>query len=140
MKFGEAYRSIGYDLDNVQTDWSALKDGHGVAISIWWAEVRVESGRPVFSTKELGRDDTPATDARLGARKRFKHIQTAHSAFGGWVDAIILTGVPGEGYGSAEPWDPAKCGGQWRITKHEEETGHFLVELVANAEKGAPAL
>jgi hypothetical protein len=140
MKFGEAYKSIGYTLDNVQTDWSALEEGRGVAISIWWAEVRMESGRPVFSTKDLKRDDTPATDARLGSRKRIKHLQKAWNEFGGWVDAIILTGVPSEGYGSAEPWDPAKCGGQWRIRRPEEDSGHFLVELVALTEKDTPAL
>jgi hypothetical protein len=131
MKFSEAYESIDRRLDNYQTDWSAQGEG-GVAISIWWAEIGFKNGRPYFDTRELNRSDTPETDQRHGSRKRKKHLQTSLRDFGGWVDAIILMGTPGKGYGSAEPWDANKCGGCWKITSFDESTGHFVVELVSN--------
>ena len=63
-----------------------------------------------------------------GHRKRTVHLTRAVSKFEGWLDVIIVDGVPGKGVDSAEPWIPQKrLNYRWRVQKFDNVTGYFTV-------------
>jgi hypothetical protein len=66
---------------------------------------------------------------KAGNKRRIEHAQIACDAFDGWVDVVTIDGVPGEGYGNAQPWWPeARQGKRWRVTFLDPETGHLRLE------------
>lgn len=121
MKFSEAFARLGYKLDLPRQDWSA-ENGRGVCISLWrteidWAslsiDTRVNCG-PVSSW-------SPA-----GSNKRKRHLQKAVSEHDGWLDVVIVDGVPGQGVTKATPWLPQdRRNLRWRLVSFDPVIGHF---------------
>lgn len=130
MTFTDAFAQLGYRLSSPRTDWSATKEG-GVCISIWAKEMRPKRPGSAFDTRT---DAQPIEtwNHKQGFKRRLPHLSRAISEFGGYVDVVVVTGTPGEGHGSADPWIPGKRQGyRWRITFFDPATGHFAVETFA---------
>jgi len=124
VNFSEAFQALGYTLNSPRQDWSAERDG-GVCISLWQMELAFRNGRPFYDSMELGGDHGNWRD-KVGNRKRIAHLSRAMSDFDGFVDAIIVTGKPDQGYGDALPWLPSQRDGtKWRILSFDAVTGHF---------------
>jgi hypothetical protein len=135
MKLTEAYKRLGYTLDNHQTDWSAAKPD-GIAIAIWQREMGVHDRLPYFDTRSI--PVAPETDIRIGHAKRLKHLERARDEFDGRLDVILLSGIPSEGaYRSADPWQVQSRGGFWKLKEFDPTTGHFRVEVVATPKASA---
>jgi hypothetical protein len=69
--------------------------------------------------------------SKPGNQKRIRHLRRAVNEFGGRVDVIIVSGTPGESYGTAQPWvaQGARAGTRWQVTSLDDATGHFEVVL-----------
>lgn len=123
MKFAEAFSKLGYRLVLPRQHWSAQSET-GVCLSLWrtelqwkptlWMDTRIHCG--VVSLWN------PA-----GANKRREHLRLAIEKFHGWIDAVIVDGVPGQPIKDAEPWNVSARGKQWRLEDVDLEIGHFTV-------------
>ena len=59
-----------------------------------------------------------------------RDLTIASQRFDGWIDVVVVDGVPGEGVDEATPWLPANRQGlRWRVVAFDEESGHFRAEL-----------
>ena len=132
MRFAEAYKKLGYKLDNHQTDWSAEK-ADGVCISLWRSLL---NRNPLyFDSFEVWPDEEPGAN-KIGHKKRTQHLKLAVEQFDRSVDVVLLNGVYGEGYEDAEPWGWRRRGGCWKITHFDEPTGKFRAEVVVQGKEG----
>lgn len=126
MNYGEAFQKLGYRLAAPRTDWTAVKD-EGICITLWrneidWSSLTLDT-RIHCGPSELWN--------AAGNRKRITHLQQAISKFDGWVDAVIVDGIPGQGVSKASPWNPNERQGlKWRITNLEDGTGHFIARAL----------
>lgn len=128
MKYAEAFKSLGYELDVPRQDWTAA-NGHGVCLSLWIKEISGHGKDMRFASKEHGGTLENWID-KPGNLKRIKHLEKALAEHDGWVDVIRVDGIPGEGYGDADPWHPKQRREyKWRITELESATGHFRAEI-----------
>lgn len=133
MTLTEAYRKLGYSLENTRQDWSAVNET-GVCLSVWRSETGVEGGQSVLDTR--GDKVGPIEDWREthGGRKRDRHIARAIAEHEGLVDVVLIGGQPGRN-GEAgwvvdpDPWVIAKRPGRWRVTVYDPETGHFRLAV-----------
>jgi hypothetical protein len=128
MNYADAFKTLGYKLQNHQTDWSAEKTD-GVCISMW--RERLTRKSPLhFDTDEAWPDGEPATN-KIGFNKRTRHIETACEKFDGFVDVVLRDGAYGEQHGDSEPWNWKHRGGRWKITRFDPSSGKFRAEVVA---------
>lgn len=135
MQYEKAFRRLGYSLDNVRQDWSAEK-ADGVCVTLWKKEVNWRSKPPYVDLWEL-HPDGGDWESLPGHRKRTAHISKAMDDHGGHVDAIIVTGEPGESYGTAHVWEPEERQDHtWRITKFNCATGYFRAEATPRKSEG----
>lgn len=127
MRYGEAFSKLGYRLEVPRQDWTAEK-ATGVCITLWrseidWASMAMDSrlhGSPI----ELWRN-------KPGNHKRIRHATRAIQEFGGWVDAVVVSGASGEGVDDATPWNAKERDGYvWRITFLDEVLGHIRLEAM----------
>ncbi len=129
MKFTEAFQALGYELAVPRQDWSASNET-GVCISMWKVELANTDGKPWLDTK-IHCGDIEIWKSKSGAVKRKAHLQQAIGLFDSYIDVVIVSGVPDEGYGDAAPWIPEKRQGfRWRIVNFDENTGHFSAKIV----------
>lgn len=128
MKYTEAFRKLGYKLDNHQTDWSA-EGPDGVCISLWRDKVSWSPSPPVFDTDEAWPDGELGIDEN-GHAKRTRHIARAVDEFGGAIDVVVRQGTYRDRHGDTEPWDAKRRGGRWKITRFDGPTGKFRAEVV----------
>ncbi|MCL6741574.1 hypothetical protein LZ518_10565 [Sphingomonas sp. RB56-2] len=130
MKFGEAFNELGYELEVPRQDWSAEKPD-GICISLWTKEMGVRNGLMWMNTR-IHADPPAKWASKPGNQKRIRHLERAKQEFGGKVDVVIVSGIPGQGYGSAQPWivEGARAGTYWQITEFDAaDLGHFEVVL-----------
>ncbi len=125
MQNSEAFLSLGYTLGAVRTDWSA-ESSEGICLTIWkreidWSDWSMDSrirGGPI---EQWGK--------KQGNKKRIVHAARALAEFEGWIDAILISGKPGQSYEDAQPWLPTDKGGKrWRVTFLDEFSGHIRIE------------
>ncbi|MBA2918446.1 hypothetical protein GON01_05600 [Sphingomonas sp. MAH-20] len=124
MRFAEAFKALGYELEAVRTDWSAEAD-HGVCLSLWKKETDF---RALVMDTRVHADPIEGWGHKPGNKRRIAHADRALREFDGWIDVVALDGVPGEGYGNASPWDAKARGRRWRITFLDPKTGHLRLE------------
>ncbi len=127
MKFTEAYRSLGYEVEVPRQDWSADSPA-GVCISIWKKEMRMRDGLLWIDTREHC-DPLDTWKDKPGNTKRIKHLSLAAEKHGGALDVVILDGTPGIGFGDAHPWDSVKRGAFWHLVDFDPETNHYSAEV-----------
>lgn len=129
MQFVEAFERLGYIVEAPRQDWSAEKED-GVCISLWRKEMDARDGLLWMDTRTHAGPIDEWQD-KSGNRKRIRHLRRALEEFGGHVDVVIVSGDPGVGYGTAQPWvaEGGRSGTFWEVTKLEDETGHFEVRL-----------
>ncbi|MFZ1682114.1 MAG: hypothetical protein WAT70_13930 [Rhizobiaceae bacterium] len=130
MNYSAAFESLGYALANVRQDWSAA-GSDGICISIWIRELGRDRKRPYLDLWEL-HPEGGTFEAKSGHRKRTAHLERAVAEHGGFVDVVLVDGVPGESYGDAQPWDAQKRGGKWFISKFDPANGYFRAEVNAD--------
>ena len=125
MKYAEAFKKLGYNLANPRQHWSCASE-RGVCLSLWRSEIDWKNRK--FDTRE---DAGPVTTWNsAGANQRKRDLALARSDFDGWIDVVVVDGIPGEGVDEATPWLPANRQGlRWRVTDFDEENGHFRAEL-----------
>ena len=127
MQFVQAFKVMGYDIENQRQDWSAEKID-GVCLTLWTKETDWKS--LVMDTR-VNAQDHAIWGAKFGNKKRIRHARRALDEFGGWVDIVKVDGDPGVSYGNAFPWLPVeRMGRRWRITHFEEPTGHMRLEAL----------
>lgn len=120
MKFGEAFKTLGFTLSNPRNSWSA-EPSSGVCISLWREEVRADGKADVFDTKR----DASAFQYwghKRGNLERLNNLRTAQQKFESQVSVVIVTGTPGKGYEDALP----QIGCLWRIL-YVDPDGNFAV-------------
>ena len=129
MKFVEAFERLGYSVEAPRQDWSAEKGG-GVCISLWRKEMGSRDGLLWMDTRVHAGPPEEWLD-KSGNRKRVRHLRRALDEFGGRVDVVIVSGEPGVGYGTAQPWlvEGSRSKTYWKVTELEDATGHFEVCL-----------
>jgi hypothetical protein len=140
MLFTEAFERMGYRVSAQRQDWSAENERGGVCISLWRKEMGVRGGLPWMDTR-VHADPLDGWKDKPGNRKRIRHLRRALDAFSGRVDVVIVSGKPGQGYGTAQPWlaEGARAGSYWQVSNLDEDTGHFAVHLVLeNNEPAGP--
>jgi hypothetical protein len=126
VRFGEAFEKLGYRLDTPRLDWSAANE-RGVCISLWRSEI---------NWKELSIDTRidagpVSTWNPAGNNKRKRHLQQALDEHGGWVDVVVLDGVPGKGVDKASPWIPTERKGlRWKVEDFDPGIGHFQAKAI----------
>ena len=129
MKFTEAFEELGYSLSAPRTDWSA-QSSTGVCISLWKKEMDIRDGLLWMNTRVHA---TALEDwrTRAGNQKRIQHLRQALDDQDGRVDVVIVSGTPGDSYGTAQPWvaEGARAGTWWQVTELDDATGHFEVVL-----------
>lgn len=121
MRYADAFAKLGYLLEAPRQDWSASNDS-GVCLSLWRSEIdwkslsfdtRVNAG-PVETWNVAGRN------------KRRRHLAQAIAHHGGWIDVVVVDGVPGEGVDNASPWMvKERQGRRWKVVDLDPEIGHF---------------
>ncbi|HEY5363101.1 MAG TPA: hypothetical protein VIJ49_02755 [Aestuariivirga sp.] len=127
--FVKAFSTLGYQLSNHQTDWSAESD-RGVCITVWEKELGIRDGLSWFDS-QVHAGPYEIWGSKVGNNKRKKHLARALAEFGGRVDVVIVKGTPGEGYDDADPWgEERKRKGHWQIKSFDQDTGHFSVGVV----------
>jgi hypothetical protein len=127
MKYGEAFSKLGYQLVVPRQDWTAEKE-NGVCITVW--KNNIDYSNWTFDTRVHAKD-WEEWGSKSGNKKRIRHATRALSDFHGWVDVVIVDGLPGEGVANADPWiEKDRKGKRWRVTYLEEETGHIRLELL----------
>jgi len=125
MQYVEAFNSFGYDVPSPRQDWSAEK-ADGICITLWKAEVDWTPPPPRIDLWLRANPGTTEWETLSGHKKRTSHLSRALSEFDGWVDVILVSGTPGEGYGNADPWlPPQRANHKWRIKKFDGATGWF---------------
>lgn len=125
MRYAEAFQRLGYDLRNPRQHWSCAA-AHGVCVSLWRTEIDWKERK--FDTLE----DAGPTERwnPAGANQRVRDLVVARDEFDGWIDVVVVDGIPGKGVSNATPWDPAQRQGlRWRVISFDEATGHFRAEL-----------
>lgn len=129
MQFVEAFEALGYSVEVPRQDWSAGKPD-GICISLWKKEMGTRGGMLWMNTK-VHADPLENWGGKSGNRKRIVHLRRALTEFKGRVDIVIVSGIPGVGYQSAQPWLPEgkRSDTYWQVTDFDEETGNFEVEL-----------
>ena len=126
MGYKEAFAKLGYDLRNARQHWTCASES-GVCVSLWRTEIDWKA-RKMDTREDAG---PPETWNAAAANQRKKDLAVAVAKFDGWIDVVIVDGVPGQGVDKATPWDPAQREGlRWRITRFDEESGHFRAEMV----------
>lgn len=121
MKYGEAFEKLGYRLETPRLDWSAVNE-QGVCISLW----RTEIDWPSLSFDSRVNCGPVSTWNPAGNNKRKRHLQAALDQHDGWVDVVVVDGVPGKGVDKASPWIPTERKGlRWRILEFDPDEGHF---------------
>jgi hypothetical protein len=133
MRYTEAFKKLGYTLDNHQTDWSVANE-NGVCISLW-QEKLVRKLPPYFDTDEAWPDGEPGTTT-TGFKKRTEHIKIACEEFGGFVDVVLRDGSYQGRHGNSMPWDWKRRGGRWKITEFDPSNGIFRAEVVVPEKEG----
>ncbi len=129
MGYEEAFNKLGYQLANKRQDWSSEKPD-GVCITIWSKEAVWTDGKPYLDLWKL-HPNGGDWETKSGHQKRIEHVMRAVDEFEGFVDVILVSGEPGEGYESASIWHPEKRRNHhWRITKLDRETGYFRAETL----------
>ena len=114
---------------NPRQDWSAEKPG-GICVTLWKSEVCWTPPPPTLDLWTKFQPGENSWENLPGHKKRTAHLSAAMAEFDRWVDVVVVTGTPGEGYGSANPWLPGKrMHHGWRIQKFDEETGFFSVAV-----------
>lgn len=127
MQYVEAFNSFGYDIPNARQDWSADRPD-GICITLWKSEVEWTPPPPRMDLWERAAPGATEWENLPGHRKRSEHLRRAVTEFEGWVDAIIVTGTPGEGYGNAVPWlTEQRVNHRWRVQKFDQASGWFAV-------------
>jgi hypothetical protein len=127
MKYGEAFSKLGYQLVVPRQDWTAEKE-NGVCITAW--KNNIDYSNWTFDTRVHAKD-WEEWGSKSGNKKRIRHATRALSDFHGWVDVVIVDGLPGEGVAKADPWiEKDRKGKRWCVTYLEEETGHIRLELL----------
>ena len=131
MTLTEAYRRLGYRLENTRQDWSAASDS-GVCLTVWIDELNEDE--MVLDTQ--GGKVGPIKDWRnkLGAKKREQHLAQAVRRDGGLIDVVLIRGKPGPKgaagqVSDANPWVRSKRPGHWRIAAFDPATGHFRLQV-----------
>jgi hypothetical protein len=127
MLYTEAFKALGYSLRDIRNDWTASKPD-GVCITIWEREIEPNAGRHLNTKLDCGPHER--WKDKRGNKRRIEHISRAMAEFDGFVDVILVSGIPDKGYGDATPWKPLREGEHWRITFFEPETGHFFASVV----------
>jgi hypothetical protein len=126
MQYSKAFQELGYRLDSPRQDWTAEKDD-GVCVTLW--KRRIDWNELSYDTR-LHKTSIDVWSTKSGNSKRIRHARRAIDEFGGWVDAILISGEPGNGYEDAQIWVPAeKSGKRWRVTFLDEEVGHIRIEV-----------
>ena len=127
MNYVTAFNALGYEVPAPRTDWSAEKP-EGVCITLWKSEVTWSPPQPHMDLWARFAPGTAEWEAKPGHAKRTKHIQRAMTDFDGWVDVVIVTGTPGQGVESADPWRiEQRRNHAWRIKKFDSATGYFSI-------------
>ena len=125
MRYQEAFNKLGYSLPNPRQHWSCANES-GVCLSLWRTEIDWKNRK--FDTRE----DAGPTESwnPAGANQRIRDLIAARDRFDGWIDVVIVDGVPGEGVDKATPWVPSEREGlRWRVTAFDETSGHFRAEM-----------
>src|SRR5690242_640633 len=99
MKFVEAFERLGYAVEVQRQDWSAANE-NGVCISLWPKEIGHRDGLLWMNT-QVHADPIENWGHKPGNLKRIKHLNRAVTEFGGRVDVVIVSGEPGQSYGTA---------------------------------------
>lgn len=121
MKFTDAFGRLGYHLPVPRTDWSAENET-GICLSLWRSEIDWKS----LSTDTRIHAGHPSTWNSAGNNKRKRHLAVALERYGGWVDVVIVDGIPGQGVDNATPWNPQERRGlRWQVYDFEPRVGHF---------------
>ena len=127
MQYAAAFEAMGYSLNSVRNDWTAVK-ADGVCVTIWkreidWSEWSMDS--------RVRCGPIESWQSKPGNKTRINHARRALNEFDGWVDAILISGKPGISYEDAQPWHPAEKGGKrWRIIYLDEANGHIRLEAL----------
>ena len=129
MKFVAAFERLGYVVEAQRQDWSAANE-KGVCISLWKKEMGSQDGLLWMNT-QVHAGPIQNWGHKSGNAKRITHLQRAVDEWGGQVDVVIVSGEPGESYGTAQPWlrEGARAGTCWQITEFDAATGHFEARL-----------
>jgi hypothetical protein len=126
MKYSEAFNRLGYKLDVPRLDWSAANET-GVCISLWRSEI----DWPKLSIDSRVDCGPVSTWNPAGNNKRKRHLNKALSEHDGWVDVVVVDGVPGEGVDKATPWLPKERRNlRWRVLSFDPEIGHFVARAM----------
>lgn len=126
MKFTDAFSRLGYHLPVPRTDWSAENET-GICLSLWRSEIDWKS----LSTDTRIHAGPPDTWNPAGNNKRRRHLAAALERYGGWVDVVIVDGIPGEGVDNATPWNPRERRGlRWQVYDFEPGVGHFAARAI----------
>jgi hypothetical protein len=127
MRYAEAFEKLGYDLHNPRQHWSCSSES-GVCLSLWHQEIDWKNHK--FDTREDA--GPPDTWNAAGANQRRRDLAIAVDKFDGWIDVVVVRGVPGEGVDDASPWLPRQREGKrWRVTSFDNASGHFRAEIVS---------
>ena len=127
MGFVEAFKALGYSVDAPRADWSAACET-GVCLALWQKEIKHERASSQFDSR-VDADPIENWGMKPGNIKRMKHLEFALAKFDGQLDVIIVSGVPGVGFGDADPWFPEKRKNNiWNVTFFNPQTGHFKVQ------------
>jgi hypothetical protein len=126
MKYGEAFEKLGYRLEAPRLDWSASNDS-GVCVSLWRSEI----DWPSLSIDSRVNCGSVYTWNPAGNNKRKRHLQQAIDNHDGWIDVVVVDGVPGQGVDKASPWIAAERRGlRWKVEDFDPEVGHFRARAV----------
>jgi hypothetical protein len=125
MQYGEAFAKLGYNLQVPRQDWSAEKED-GICITLWRSEIDWKS---LVMDSRIHGGPNEIWAGLPGNPKRIRHANRALAEFGGFVDVIVVDGIPGNGVTKATPWQPSERKGlQWTITFLDDLTGHIRLE------------
>lgn len=126
MRYSEAFNRLGYKLDIPRLDWSAANET-GVCISLWRSEMDWKN----LSFDTHVNAGPLSTWNPAGNNKRKRHLAEALAKHDGWIDVVIVDGIPGQGVDKATPWLPKERKGlRWRVFEFDPEVGHFVTRAV----------
>ena len=125
MRFVEAFKRLGYEVENPRQDWSAERPD-GVCLTLWTKETDWKS---LVTDTRIHANPIEQWGHKPGNSKRIRHARRAIDEYDGWVDIVKIDGEPGVGYRTASPWKSSDRNGlRWRITYLENTTGHLRLE------------
>lgn len=126
MRFTEAFAKLGYKVAAPRTDWSASSEA-GVCLSLW----RTEIDWPSLTFDTEINANPPETWNAAGNNRRKLHVAEALERHNGWIDVVVVDGIPGDGVEDANPWNVRqRMGRRWRILDFEPTVGHFKAAAV----------